>query len=146
MSTPLQTGEGNKILRTRTEEIDLENLSFDLQKFSEEMIETMREEKGAGLAAPQVDKPVRMVVVDFGGEPIIMINPEITFFSKEKHVDTEGCLSLPGDEYLVERSKKIRIKYIDLEGNKIKDKAKGLHSRIMQHEIDHLNGVLICDK
>lgn len=146
MLLQLQLGENNEILRAKAHKINMDAPGFDIAAFSSDMLETMKKEKGVGLAAPQVGKSVRMVAVGSEKEPFIMINPEITYYSKDAAVESEGCLSLPGEEYPVERPKKIRFKYIDEHGNKVKRKAKGLLARVVQHEVDHLDGVLITDK
>ena len=142
----LEIGLNNTILRTKALPVIIESPGFDVVQFSQNMIETMQNEKGVGLAAPQVGKSIRMIVVGSENQPIAMINPEITFFSKETVVANEGCLSLPGEEYKIERAKKIRFKYYDIDGRKVKMKAKGLLARVVQHEIDHLDGILIPDK
>lgn len=146
MLLTLEIGSSNTILRTKALPINIESPGFDLKKLSQDMIETMQKEKGVGLAAPQIGKSVRIIAVGSENDPIIMVNPEITFTSKERTVANEGCLSLPGEEYKIERAKKIRFKYYTVDGKKIKAKAKGLFARVVQHEIDHLNGILIPDK
>lgn len=146
MKLDLVLGADNSILRKKSVDIDFADLSFDLKKLSEDMIETMQKEKGVGLAAPQIGKNIRMIVIAPENKPIVMINPRISFTSKQTEVQNEGCLSLPGVDIKVERPKKIRYTYRDLNGNKIKGKAKGLFARVVQHEIDHLDGVLIVDK
>ncbi len=126
-----------------------------LKKTVEEMIKLMREKNGVGLAAPQVGISKRIVVIELQPKeneqisPIpltILINPKITKLSPEKEVAKEGCLSLPEKEVPVERAVKCTILAQDLEGNRIKLKPQGLFARICQHEIDHLEGVLIIDK
>ncbi len=115
-----------------------------------DMFDTMYDAPGIGLAAIQVGEPVRVIVVDAtrGDDPknpIAMINPEIVWFSDEKDVFEEGCLSIP--EFLdeVERSERIRVKYRDLEGEDQEIEAEGLLARVIQHEVDHINGVLFID-
>lgn len=146
MLLDLQLGADNSILRKKAEPINLDDPGFNIQKLADDMVETMKKEEGVGLAAPQIGKSIRVVAIGSEKEPFVMINPEITYFSKEKKVDTEGCLSLPGEEYKIERAKKIRFKYYTPDGQKVKQKAKGLLARVVQHEVDHLDGILIVDK
>lgn len=124
-----------------------------LQTLIDDMVETMREAPGVGLAAPQVNVLQRVIVVEFGDEEdetvesslYIVINPEIVRPSQEIVVGTEGCLSIPmlvGD---VERSESVTIKGFSRRGQPMKIKAKGWLARIFQHEVDHLNGILFTD-
>jgi peptide deformylase len=132
----------------------------DLQTLIDDMIETMREAPGVGLAAPQVGVPERVIVVEYaepeeveeGGEPqevepklYVMVNPEIVKASAETEIGVEGCLSIPGLVGEVERTYEIRIKGLNRRGQPMKLKAEGWLARIFQHEIDHINGVLFTD-
>lgn len=146
MNLPLELGKNNTILRQMAEKVDFSDTALDLRKLSLDMIDTMKKEKGVGLAGPQIGKLKRIIVISPEKNPEVLINPKITYFSKDTDIQTEGCLSLPGIEVSVERSKKIRYSYRDLDGKKVKGKAKGLKARVIQHEVDHLNGVLIVDK
>jgi peptide deformylase len=128
-------------------------VSFDaeLRKFADDMLQTMYEAPGIGLAAIQVGMPRRMLVIDLAKReesppnPMIFINPEITWRSKETSVYEEGCLSIPDYYEDVTRPEKIRLRYTD-EHNKQHDiEADGLLATCLQHEIDHLNGVLFID-
>ncbi|MCD4694208.1 peptide deformylase [bacterium] len=116
------------------------------QEFCEDMIQTMIKKDGVGLAAPQVGINLRFVIVTTNGEPICMINPQITKRSWARAWDEEGCLSVPGIRGQVQRNKKINCIYIDTEGKRKKIIAQNLDARIIQHEIDHLDGVLFIDK
>lgn len=126
----------------------------ELQTLIDDMIETMREAPGVGLAAPQVDVPWRVIVVEFGDENdedvppklYTVINPEIVRLSSETEIGTEGCLSIPGFVGDVERPLEAVIKGLDRRGKPIRIKAKGWLARIFQHEIDHLDGVLFTDR
>jgi peptide deformylase len=122
----------------------------DLRKLVADMFETMYEAPGVGLAAIQVGVPRRVVTIDAtrGEEekqPIALINPEIVWSSEEKIAHEEGCLSIP--EYLdeVERPERVKVRFLDLEGRAHELEADGLLARVVQHEIDHINGVLFID-
>jgi peptide deformylase len=121
-----------------------------VKKLVEDMFETMYDAPGVGLAAIQVGEPLRVVTIDAtrGEEekkPIALINPEILWTSDEVSVHEEGCLSIP--EYVdeVERPAKVRARFLDLDGNTVEVEADGLFARVLQHELDHVNGVLFID-
>lgn len=134
----------------------------DLQTLIDDMIETMREAPGVGLAAPQINLPMQLAVVEYAEgeeeEPededapppqkklFVLINPEITKVSDEKVMGIEGCLSIPGLVGEVERHEAIQVKALNRHGAPVKLKVDGWMARIFQHEIDHLNGVLFTDK
>jgi peptide deformylase len=126
----------------------------DLQKLIDDMVETLRIAPGVGLAAPQVAVPWRVIVVEFGDEEkedvppklYMVVNPEITRFSNDVEVGTEGCLSIPGFAGDVERSLAVTVKGLNRHGKPIRIKAKGWLARIFQHEVDHLDGVLFIDR
>jgi peptide deformylase len=119
----------------------------DLKKMADDMAIAMYEDDGIGLAAPQVSKSIRLITIGLGhGEYKAYVNPEITFFSKEKTTTDEGCLSLPKIFANVVRPKKIHIKYYDLDGRVQKEKLKGMDAVVLQHEVDHLNGILFIDR
>lgn len=125
-------------------------LDLEVQKLIPKMFEIM--EKGVngvvgmGLAAPQIGISSRLVVIKYKGEKITLINPEITNVSDKTVVFPEGCLSLPNVDLPIIRSNKIFVKYTNELGKKCKMKAKGLLAVAIQHEIDHLNGILISDR
>jgi peptide deformylase len=124
-----------------------------LQTLVDDMLETLRSAPGVGLAAPQVDVPLRLVVIEFGDEEdetvpsklYSIINPEITRHSQETVIGTEGCLSVPNLVGDVERYESITIKALNRQGSPIKVKARGWLARIFQHEIDHLDGIIFTD-
>ncbi len=124
-----------------------------LQSLIDDMVETMRAAPGVGLAAPQVDFPLRLVVIEFGDEEdetvppklFTVVNPEITRHSQETQIGTEGCLSVPNLVGDVERFESITVKGLNRQGQPLKIKAQGWLARIFQHEIDHLNGILFTD-
>ncbi|MBI4975741.1 peptide deformylase [Candidatus Peregrinibacteria bacterium] len=143
------TGEDNKILRTRSSVV----LKFDarLKKFARDLKETMIKRDGLGLASPQVAQNIRVIVVTFNykreNERIVaMVNPDIVEKSDEMEIGEEGCLSLPGRFGKVTRHKMIVVEFSDLEGIKQVLKLAGLNARVVQHECDHLDGVLFVDK
>ena len=144
-------------LRQKTRPIT--QISADLQPLIDEMIETMREAQGVGLAAPQIGRNLRMAVIeslpeeDDDGNEIpdsrelfVIINPDIIWHSREITSGVEGCLSIPGYLGEVDRSESIRVRAQDRYGKKIKLRLTGWTARVFQHEIDHLNGVLFIDK
>lgn len=134
----------HKILRQRSKKIkDVKNL--EVQELISNMIETMKENKGIGLAAVQVGKPLRLIVVATKDGPFILANPKIYWKSEETEIKKEGCLSLPKVWKKIERSAKIKVKGIVPSGKKIKITAEGLFARVIQHEVDHLDGILIID-
>jgi peptide deformylase len=126
----------------------------DLQTLVDDMVETMRQAPGVGLAAPQVDQSIRLIVVEFGDEEneeippklYVLVNPEITRMSQDTLVGTEGCLSIPGIVGDVERYEAVTVKGLNRHGQSMTVKAKGWLARIFQHEIDHLDGILFVDR
>lgn len=128
----------------------------ELQKIIDDMVETMREAPGVGLAAPQVDVPLRLIVVEYDEDEeeeeetppklYVLINPEIMRLSEETEVGTEGCLSIPGFVGDVERPVGAVIKGLNRHGKPVRVKSEGWLARIFQHEIDHLEGVLFIDR
>lgn len=121
-----------------------------LKKLAADMLETMYDAPGIGLAAIQVGEPIRMLVIDLSKEgepkaPQIFINPEVVESSDDRSVYEEGCLSIPDYYAEVERPAKVRVKYIDGDGKPQEVLAEGLLATCLQHEMDHLNGVLFID-
>lgn len=127
----------------------------EIAQLVEDMIDTMHDAQGTGLAAPQVHVPLRLVIYTVypdrdkreGGEgegvPLtVLINPEITPLSDEKAVGWEGCLSIPGMMGEVPRFTHIRVNHLDLQGKTVEFEARGFHARVLQHECDHLDGIL----
>ena len=146
-----------KILRQKARPVTL--FDEELQQLIDDMIETMRDAPGVGLAAPQIGRPLRLTVietlpeVDEEGNEIeesrelyVIANPEIVWTSRQMVDGIEGCLSIPGYLGEVDRHQSIRVRAQDRHGKPIKLKVSGWTARIFQHEIDHLNGVLYIDR
>ncbi len=128
----------------------LEKVDDSIKKLMQEMLETMYAAPGIGLAAVQVGILKRLVVIDISKdkenrEPLFFINPEILHKSKKTSVYEEGCLSLPGQFAEIERPAECTLKYVDLNGKQKELKAEGLLATCIQHEVDHLNGILFID-
>jgi len=111
-----------------------------------EMLTAMHEHNGIGIAAPQIGLNQRIVVIDLGDGPLALINPEIVEASEGKEIMEEGCLSVPQVYVEVERSEHIRVRGANLDGQPVELEARGFFARVLQHEIDHLNGILIVDR
>jgi len=129
----------------------VDTIDDDLHKLIDEMIDTMIEEEGIGLAAPQVGRNIRLIMVDgsaFGDDSVakVYINPVIKAFSKTKMMYEEGCLSIPDIRADVERPEAIQFCYTNIDGEEVEEEIEGLHARVVQHEIDHLEGVLFVDR
>jgi peptide deformylase len=132
----------------------VEVVTSEIRKLADDMFETMYAAPGIGLAAIQVAEPVRLITMDLAkkdenGEtkprPRVFINPEILSRSDEMSVYEEGCLSIPEYYEEVERPAKVRLRFTDLDGRSHEEDAEGLYATCIQHEIDHLNGVLFVD-
>ncbi len=147
----------NDILRRKAQPVKA--INAEVRKLLDDMVETMRAAPGVGLAGPQVDVPLRVIVVEYGEEPddegngkqppkqlFTLVNPEITRSSTETETATEGCLSIPGLVGDVERPTSVTVKALNKRGQPVKIKANGWLARIFQHEVDHLNGVLFIDR
>jgi peptide deformylase len=125
----------------------VKEITDDILRLSNEMIDTMKARGGIGLAANQVGFPIRVIVVDRlkNGKPLVLINPEIVMAEGEE-VSEEGCLSIPGYFEFLKRSKKVLAKGLDLDGNELNIDCEGILARAIQHEIDHLDGILFVDR
>lgn len=142
----------NPILREKSKKVL--KIDASILKFIKSLVETLRNSYGVGLSAPQVGKLLKIIVIELKKEkendseiPLtILINPKITFKSKEKETQDEGCLSLPNIWGPVKRSVKIVAQALNEKGEIIEIKAQGLLARVIQHEIDHLNGILFIDR
>jgi peptide deformylase len=138
----------DKRLRLKSESV--KRIDAGIKKLVDEMFETMYKAPGIGLAAIQVGVPKRVVTMDLSKKedehkPQVFINPEVVWTSDEKATREEGCLSIPEYYEEVERPAKVKVKYLDLDGDEHEIEAGGLLATCLQHEIDHTNGVLFID-
>ena len=140
--------EPNIILRQKS--LPVEAVDKDLQKLMDDMLETMYAAPGIGLAAIQVGVAKRVIVMDIAQKdgpknPMFFINPEIIEKSNNNSTYEEGCLSVPGQFAEIERPDKCHVKYLDYSGKKQEIKAEGMLATCIQHEMDHLEGILFID-
>ena len=136
----------NEILRCQAETVDMAALKAGrYDQLAQDLIDSMEKHGGLGIAAPQIGVSLRVVVIDTRQGPLGLFNPQISVFSWRKKTDEEGCLSLPGIYGMVKRSVKITVNAFNRAGEKINFKAEGLFARVIQHEADHLAGVLFID-
>lgn len=148
----IQTGQNNPILRKKSQTIEPAcrrggKIDGEIQVLAKEMLKIMIKNNGVGLSACQVGKNIRMFVVPKElSKKWVFINPEIIKLSKKTEIMEEGCLSLPGIFLKIKRAKSLKIKALDENGKEFKLKAKDLLARVIQHENDHLDGILITDK
>ncbi|MFN2187466.1 MAG: peptide deformylase [Candidatus Promineifilaceae bacterium] len=153
---PIETPE-NPVLRRKTRPVS--TFDADLQLLIDNMIETMRDANGVGLAGPQVNQSLRLTVVetlpeydedgqaiDGSRELFVLVNPEIVWKSRKMVDGIEGCLSIPGWLGEVARHESIRVRALDRHGKKIRMRLEDWSARIVQHEVDHLDGVLYIDR
>ena len=140
--------EPNKILREKS--LNVEHVDKDLQQLMDDMLETMYAAPGIGLAAIQVGIPKRVIVLDLSKKdeeknPMYFVNPEIITKSDTQSIYEEGCLSVPGQFAEIYRPNKCHIKYLDYYGSPKEVKAEGMIATCIQHEMDHLEGILFID-
>lgn len=142
----------NKVLSNKTKEVPIEGIkNGSFKELFLNMKKEMKEHSGVGLAANQLGKDLSIFVIDEtiakeAGMPEVYINPEITEYSNDTDEMEEGCLSIPEFYVEIKRPKKIKIKFTDENGNKLKMKVRGFPARVLQHETDHLNGLTIRDR
>jgi peptide deformylase len=143
------------VLKKKAEKV--QKVDDSVRQLLDDMLETMYADAGVGLAAPQVGVSKRIVVIDVNqeddedgelvnGEPLFMVNPEIVWRSDEKVCGEEGCLSVPKQRAEVERHAQVRVRYLDYDGNEQEILGDGLLSVCLQHELDHLDGILYIDR
>ena len=141
---------GDPVLREEAEEV--RDFDDELRDLVRDMFETMYHADGIGLAAPQIGHSKRIIVVDLRVEEeedpqrVAMVNPEVVWESEETEKEAEGCLSIPGLEEVVKRPASVRVEGRDPHGEEIVVEADGLFGRALQHEIDHVNGILFLDR
>jgi peptide deformylase len=145
----IQKGNNNKILRTRSEPIT--KVDKKVKKIIDNLHATLLAEHGLGIAAPQIGENIRVILARLNSETQeemikAMINPEIIYTSEETVIGEEGCLSLPELYKLVERFKKLRVRFEDIHGASHILELEDLNARIIQHEVDHINGILFIDR
>jgi peptide deformylase len=134
---------GDPVLRERARDVD--KITDVHRRLIEDMFETMRDAPGVGLAAPQVGVLERIFVWEVEEQHGVLINPEIVKRSRKRFTEDEGCLSLPGLVYPVERNFEVVVRALDENGDRIELTGEDLLARVFQHEIDHLDGVLFID-
>jgi len=148
---------GHPVLRHKSAPLDPDMLrDSGVQRFIDDMVETMREYNGAGLAANQVHTPVQIAVLEVHGNPrypdaadiplTVLINPVVTPLTEEMEEDWEGCLSVPDMRGRVPRYTSARLECLDREGNAVDMVVKDFHARVVQHETDHLHGIVYVDR
>jgi peptide deformylase len=148
---------GHPVLRAKARAIEAAEIRTPaLQQLIDDMFETMAEYQGVGLAAPQIHRSVRLFVAGFADAEdnddgsdvpqMALINPEITIVGKETHEDWEGCLSIPDIRGRVPRAKQIVVRAYDRNGKRVEMKVSNFTARVIQHETDHLDGVLFFDR
>lgn len=130
---------GDPLLRKVSREIT--EIDDRIKTLLEDMLDTMYEEEGVGLAAPQVGVLRRAIVIDIGDGPLKLINPEI-IYEEGENIDVEGCLSVPNKAGKVKRPEKVKVKYLDVSGEENIIEGTGLLAKALCHEIDHLEGIL----
>lgn len=135
---------GDKVLKQKAKRVA--SIDDTIRTLCASMIKTMLDNEGIGLAANQVGVLKRIIVILDGDKPKILINPEIVEFSSNKVVMNEGCLSIPGEYLDIERSEEIVVKYRDTKGKPHVERFIGMTSRVIQHEVDHLDGIVMIDK
>lgn len=131
------------VLRQRAKEV--ERFDSSVRSLVDRMTDIMYQADGVGLAAPQIGQSKRVIVIDVGEGPFSLVNPEIVEREEERESVEEGCLSLPGIRIDVTRPKAISVRGVDDKGEMVVKTVEGMWARAFQHEIDHLNGVMIID-
>jgi peptide deformylase len=136
--------------RLRLKSAPVDKIDDEVRRLADDMLETMYDAPGVGLAAIQIGEPRRLVTIDTAKKdeerrPVVLVNPEIVWASEETSAYEEGCLSIPEYYEEVERPARVKFRYTDLDGKAVEVEADGLLATVVQHEIDHLDGVLFID-
>lgn len=134
----------DSVLRKKAKEIN--EITPEIKKLAFSMIKIMEENQGVGLAAPQIGVSKRIIVVREENQPRVLINPKIIRKSRKSEIAEEGCLSVPGVFLKIKRVKWVEVEASDIKGKELGFKSEGLPARIFQHEIDHLDGILLIDR
>jgi len=134
----------NPLLKKRSEEV--KEISEDVKNLIKDMEEAMVKNNGIGLAAPQVGESKRIIIIQDGQEIKVFVNPVIIKKSRDKEIMEEGCLSLPNVYFKIKRSKEIEVESLNEKRERLKIRAKGKPARIIQHEVDHLDGILFINR
>lgn len=145
---------GHPVLRRRAEDVPVSRFGTRaLRDLGRDLVRTMFEENGAGLAAPQIAAPLRVFAYHVPAEknqpavpPTVLVNPVLTFEDGASELGWEGCLSIPGLRGLVPRHARVQVAAFDVDGAALSFVAEGFHARVIQHEFDHLDGVLFIDR
>lgn len=135
---------GDPVLKSQAAPV--EEFDESLERLAEEMLETMRDHDGVGLAATQVGRLKRILVAALEDEEYVIVNPTVEENLGDPAPDTEGCLSIPGIQVEVQRPTNVTVSGFDVTGSPMKLEVEGLLARIIQHEVDHLDGILILDR
>lgn len=136
---------GDPVLKEKS--APLEKLEEQIKKLAQNMAETMYDAAGIGLAAPQVGTLKKLIVVDIGDDNYVAyVNPEIVYYAGKKEVEEEGCLCLPEIVVPIKRSKKIGFRATDIKGRPVEIETDDFLARVLQHEVDHLEGVTILER
>lgn len=135
--------EGAEVLRRRAEPVN--RVTKRIRKLMTDMLETMYQADGVGLAAPQVGQSLRVIVLDVGEGPRMLVNPEIVD-ARGEETDLEGCLSVPGQVGYVTRAAEVTVRGANEQGRSVEVRGSGLLARVLQHEVDHLDGILFTDR
>jgi peptide deformylase len=137
----------NPKLKEKSVAVEFYHLGFDLDAFARDLVQTMEANRGIGIAAIQVGVPKRLIIVKQASDssPLVMVNPVITDFRGDKLLMTEGCLSFPGIFEKVKRFEGVNVTYERLSGVKIHDTLYGRDAHVIQHEVEHLDGMLLSD-
>jgi peptide deformylase len=134
-------------LRKKSTTLKIEEITnLETQTLIDDLIQTLYVENGVGLAAPQIGENKRIIIVDVGDGAQVFINPKIVSVSLRKIKSEEGCLSIPGFKGIVRRHREVKVSALSRDGNKLDIKASRLLAIVLQHEIDHLDGILFIDK
>lgn len=148
LAAPALVGAADPVLRARAQEIVYAEQSAEIREWAQRLTVVCEIHGGVGLAGPQIGLPWRIIHINYGGRRIDAINPIITSYDRKlgKYTATEGCLSFPGVLVDISRWKRIKISYTDVHGVANHHYAQGMLARVWQHEIDHLDGIVITER